>query len=358
MPTTTLETSHDVRCKLNAEAVDSTLGVVRGCTVMKSDVQAAGKFVMLDAKGVITRDEEQCAKRIPVFTDAKTLDTLMTAAKVAGKRVKMREDHDDSVGARAGYVADFKRVTDDNGDRVAVDLHVFRSYRNRELMLETAKETPEEIGLSIDFRPTFEIVGDKALMRVAELYAVDVVDAGAVTPDGLFLSARVDNRGKSENENNRVTQPSEKMASPTPEEIMAAVGALAKTVGECSAAIAKMAAPAVAAADPEAMKAINELKTQLAAQTTTITQMKREKALLGFRGSESERIALSAAPVEDIEKLNAGKKDYLTLVAERVEKEKCKKSDAHLFVMKNHSAEYREHLNSRGIRPAAATKAA
>jgi hypothetical protein len=157
----------------------------------------------------------------------------------------MREDHDDSVGARAGYVADFKRISDDNGDRVATDLHVFRSYRNRAVMLETAAETPEEIGLSIDFTPTFELVGGKALMRVAKLNAVDVVDEGAVTPDGLFLSARVDTLRKSELSD----QPTLPTMADTPSpnaELLAAIAAMGKTICDSvTSAMAKLShAPA------------------------------------------------------------------------------------------------------------------
>lgn len=151
------------------------------------------------------------------------------------------------------------------------------------------------------------------------------------------------------------------MAAPTPEEIMAAVSALAKTVGECSAAIAKMAAPAVApVADADGMKALkaeqeklaaalNTQAEQLKASTATIAQMKKEKALLGFRGTEAERIALAAAPVEDIEKLNASQKDYLSLVAEHAEKMKCKKSDAHLHVQRTHKEAYAAHLRGKGV---------
>lgn len=363
----TLETFHDIRCRLSAEAVDSILGLIRGCTVMKADVQAAGKFVMLDAKGIITRDEEQCTKRIPVFTDAKTLDTLMAAAKVAGKRIKMREDHDDSVGARAGYVDGFKRVTDESGDRVATDLHVFRSYRNRAVMLETAAETPEEIGLSIDFRPTFELVGDKALMRVAELYAVDVVDEGAVTPDGLFLSARVDKRGKSEIAPSPATQPLEKMAAETSPnaELLAAIAAMGKTICDSvTSAMAKTAAPAPAA-DAEGLAALKAQNVQLAADLKTIAataktdaekavkdalgQFKKTQALLGFRGTDAEKATLAASSVEDIEKMNSEKKNYLQLVAEHAEKTKCKKSEAHLIVQKSHKAEYAAHLLGKGV---------
>ncbi len=355
--TTTLESSHDIRCRLSAQSVDADLGLIRGCTVMKADVQATGKFVMLDAKGVITFDDEQCKKRIPVFTDAKTLDTLMAAAKVVGERIKMREDHDDSVGARAGYASDFKRITDADGDRVATDLHVFNSYRNRAVMLETAKETPREIGLSIDFEPTFEIVGEKALMRVRTLNAVDVVDEGAVTPDGLFLSARVDKPRKSEIENIPVTKTTMAAETSPNADILAAITAMGKTICDSLASLAA-AKPAAAAPDAkveEALSAIRAENVKLAAEVKKVTDQatasRKERALLGL--SPNERTALAASPVEDIEKAAAGKKDYLTLVNEHVAATKCKKSEAHQFVMKAHSAEYRAHLNSRGISPGA-----
>src|SRR4051812_27503611 len=107
----TLEIAHTLRCQLAAGSVDVNTGVIHACTVMKADVVAEGKFLMLDAAGAITRDEELCAKKLPVYTDAKTLDSLLIAAKEAGKRIKAREDHDDSVGARLGYACGFARVT-------------------------------------------------------------------------------------------------------------------------------------------------------------------------------------------------------------------------------------------------------
>lgn len=348
MPTT-LEISHTLRGQFSATSIDVNTGVLHGCVVAKAGVQATGKFVFLDASGAITRDEKLAKKKVPVFTDAKTLETLMAAAKLAGKRVKSREDHNDELGARVGFADSFKRVTDDEGDRVIADIHVFKTYKNRAIVLETAAETPEEIGLSIDFTPTFELIDGKALMRVTELHGVDMVDEGAITPDGLFLSARVDKAAKVELDTTLETQPPEKMAAPTPEEIMSAVNALGAKFEEC---MKKMAAPAAPVADPkvdEALKSVNELKTQLSATTATIAQMKREKALLGV--SAGERAALAAAPVEDIEKHVSEKKDYLSLVAAHVEKTKCKKSEAHVHVMRAHSAEYREHLNARGIRP-------
>lgn len=347
MATTTLKSENSLHCQMSAEAVDTTEGVMRGCTVAKSDVRASGKFMFLDAKGHLTWDEELAVKKYPVFTDAKTLETLMSAASAAGKRLKVREDHVDEVGARAGYADKFK-LTDDG--RVIADIHLFKSYRNRDVVLETSRDTPESIGLSIDFEPRYDLVEGRAMMRVSVLNAVDIVDEGAITPNGLLLNAGVDSDEKT------VTppiQPPEKMAA-TLDDIMTQLtemktgqAALAKTVGELQAKSA-----ASATTDPkvdEALKAANEAKTQLATVNASLAQMKKEKALLGFRGTATELAALSTSSAEDIEKLNAGKKDYLTLVAARVESTKCKRSEAHIWVMKNHQAEYATHLSAKGV---------
>lgn len=354
MSNATQEAFHILRCRLAADKVDSELGVIRGCTVAKAGVQAAGKFVMIDAAGAITRDESQCKKRIPVFTDEKTLETLMAAAKAAGKRVKMREDHDDSVGARAGYVSDFKRVTEADNDRVITDLHVFKSYRNRNVMIETATETPEEIGLSIDFTPEFELAGDKALMRVRELHAVDIVDEGAITPDGLLLSASVDSGKESEKPTNHMAD------TPTPNaEVLAAIAKMGDTI---CAALTKLATPPAASPKDEELKAIKgeseklaatlkEQNEQLKAVVGTIAQLKKERALMGFRGNELDRAKMSAATAEDIEKFNADKKTYLQLVDDVVAKEKCKRSDAHTKVQATDEGKtaYALHLSAKGI---------
>jgi hypothetical protein len=335
MPTT-LEASHKLRQQLFAESVDVVNGIIRGATVAKAGVQATGKFYTAPD-----------GTEYPVFTDEETLTTLLSAAQAAGTRIKVREDHVDEPGARAGYSFEFKQ-TDDG--RVITDIQLFKSYENRALMLETAQETPEEIGLSIDFLPRFEVKDSKAFLRVDELNAVDIVDEGAITPDGLFLSASVDTGRKVESAK---ILPTATMAAPTLEELQLSITALTKTVGELqtkmSAAPATPVAPAPDANAVAALAAVNELKTQFAAQQQTIVQMKREKALLGFRGSSEERAQLATAQPEEIEAAAAKQKDYLSLVAERAESAKCKRSDAHQWVMRNHKAEYAAHLAAKGV---------
>ncbi len=178
----TMSAEHRSRLTLKAERVDTAGGVLHGVTVAVAGVQALGKYVFLNQAGAVTRDPKQAVKKLPIYTDEKTLSTLMSAVSDAGGRLKVREDHDDSIGARAGFADSF--ALSKNGT-VTADIHLFESYRNRPVVIETAEKTPDKIGLSIDFEPTFELAGDKALMRVASIEAVDVVDAGAITPNGL-----------------------------------------------------------------------------------------------------------------------------------------------------------------------------
>jgi hypothetical protein len=364
---TARKSNHTLRLLLSAASVELTLGVIRGCTVAKANVQAQGKVVFLDKAGAITRDAKLAVRELPVFTDEKFLETLMSSAAKVGPRVKSREDHNDAIGARAGFFDGFKL----EADRVVADLHLFASYRNRDIVLETAAKTPEEIGLSIDFIPEFEIQGDRALMRVQKLTAVDIVDEGAITPGGLFLSAGVDSEEKKETPQSVPPMPDDKK-TPSNEEIMAALGALTKTVGECVAAMNAMktgAGAAAAAGESDAMKAIRESNEKLAADlkaqgerlnliTADNAKMKKERALLGFRGTSEERAALEQKSAEDIEKMTAGQKTYLQLVDERVASEKCSRAKAHEFVRTTNAAAYREHLKAKGVYDPAKEKTA
>lgn len=350
--TQVVEDAHDLRCTLSAGAVDD-IGVIRGATVAKANVVALGKFVLLDKAGAITRDPKQGVKKLPIYTDEKTLTTLMGAVQDVGGKLKVREDHDDSIGARAGFADAFALAA--NGT-VTADIHLFDSYRNRSVVIETANKTPDKIGLSIDFVPQYELVGDKALMRIASIEAVDIVDAGAITPDGMFLSAGVDSAARLQARKN--SQPDLTM---TPEEIMSAVtkavAPFAAAVEECKAALAKLTVTPQAPAADGAMKAeIEALKLsvanadKLAKDATAATaQLKKDRALLGFRGTVADKASLASKTAEEIEQLNATAKDYLTLVAERAESAKCSRTDAHIYVQRNNRDVYAAHLKAKGV---------
>src|SRR5882724_9044991 len=101
----------ELKFQLNrSTSVDHAKGSIRGATVAKAGVEAIGKFVYLDVNGQVTRNAGQACKKLPVYTDAKMLDTLMAAAQDAGGRVKVRSDHDDSISARAGFADNFRKV--------------------------------------------------------------------------------------------------------------------------------------------------------------------------------------------------------------------------------------------------------
>lgn len=173
--------------------INPATGIIPGVTVAEIGV-ATGHFAFLDRENAVlgvggmadAPNFKGALRRLPLCMDAKSLDTVVAAGKAAN-RVKAREDHDDSVGARAGYGANFRL---EEGKAVC-DMTVFAAYRNRGVFMETAAETPELIGLSGDFKFNAEIKGDCAFMRVVKIEAVDIVDKGALTHAGLF-AAKVD----------------------------------------------------------------------------------------------------------------------------------------------------------------------
>lgn len=358
---TTREVGHTLRMTLAAQSVDKSGGLIRGCTVAQAGVAATGKILMLDASGKPTHDEKLAVRQLPVWTDEKTLATLLDAAK-RRPRFKVREDHDDSVGARAGYSSGFRI----DGDRVVADVKLYDAYRHRDLLLETIAENPEQIGLSIDFTPVFEIAKDRALMRVETLDAVDIVDDGAITHRGLFLSAGVDSAAKvTPNPADNPEQPPTMPTPPTNEDVMGALSALTKTVTDCmtamTAALSAKAAPA-AAAPSEELKALKTSLDTLAASSkaneeklhalvSENSKMKRERALLGFRGSPEERAKLGSATDDVIRDTLAKQKTFHQMCRETRETLKLSAQLAAQHVLRTPEgrAAYQASLIAKGV---------
>lgn len=339
---------HDLSFQLNAIAVDSESGIIRGATVAQAGVEAIGKFVMLDANGNLTRDPELAVRKLQVVTDSTTLDSLMTAAEQAGGVLKIRSDHDDSLQARAGFADNFRKVE----NRVVCDLHLNKSYRDRDIVLETANSTPKLIGLSIDMTPNFELTKTSALMRISELLAVDIVDAGAITHDGLFLSRGVDSKSKIKV--SEQISPNTKMVKadktpPTVEECMALLQTLSTTVAE-------LRASAGADKSKEAMSAVEGLRTELAAVKENQVKLSQEKAALGIKpedaavlkamaDAETERVRLAAEADKN------KPKTYLELVEAKFAEGagKLKKSECHSLIMASDKKAYALHLAASGV---------
>lgn len=178
----------DFLVKFKAGSVDRKAGVIRDAVVAESGIPAKGHFGYLNADGIFSREKQaDTVKTVPLFMDDASLQTALAAAIEEGGRARVRSDHDDALSARGGYADNF-RIAD---GKLITDIHLFDTYKDREIVLETAEKTPDLIGLSMDFSFKTEVSDNKALVRVTGLKAVDIVDEGAVTPNGLFRSVRM-----------------------------------------------------------------------------------------------------------------------------------------------------------------------
>ena len=353
--------------RLSAGSPVTDNGVIRDVTIAKADVEAQGKILLLDGQGNRVSDPRMAAEKLPIWTDGKTLDTLMAAAQDAGGKLKARENHDDTLSARIGYVDNFRL----KGDRVIGDLHIFDSYLHRALVLETIAKTPDKIGFSIDFDPTFEIENNRALMRVQTLTACDLVDEGAITPNGLFLNSEVEIKRLDRNSNitHMATEKSDKN-SPVEDKdndgykaalksISDSHAVLSKQVADCMAAVSEMAKNLVPPAPvKDAMsvtrKDIEELfSKQNSNFTEQLSAIKQTNAALGLKPGAGNIQAAAGSPEPTPGDRADGKKDegkdYLSLVKAKKSEGKMSASDCHREVMQCNPEAYRAYLNSKGI---------
>lgn len=368
--------------------VNAATGVLTGVTVAEVG-PATGHFAFLDKAGNVVgvggRDDgpeiKGAVRRLQLAMDEKSLETVVAAGKKA-QRFKTREDHDDSIAARAGQSTNF-RLED---GKVVCDVSIFDAYANRAVFLETAEKTPELIGLSGDFKFVAEIVGDQAMMRVTRIDAVDIVDQGALTHAGLFkVRAQVD------------TPPTENlsiMAKSTPEkpdlkafkELCAAVAAYRAAnaesvaeIDECMAGLmptpvpgdtveAKAAASAKAdivkeltatfSAKLEEVKATIKTEVEAATRAQAVEFQKRMSALgIKFEAAKeptAEEIAAAKKLADEAEaKLKAEKQDFLALKAARAKEKNIAPSEAARQIMAEFPDAYSAHLRAKGIIKAA-----
>ncbi len=349
---------YELSYQLSAGKVDPVAGYILGATVAKAGVQATGKYIFIDANGKITRDEKLSVKKLPVFTDEMTLATIMTAAAADGGEFRVRSDHSDDLAARAGVALNFRR----EGDRVSTDIRLNTSYRDRDIVLETAAKNPKLIGLSIDMVPSFEIDGDKAYMRIEKLVAVDIVDEGAITHEGMFLHRGVDNAASIKLTHKFMADP--KPTAPTIEECMSRLSKLADDFSAMQASIAKMGTPPAAAApaagDAELKASVTKLTEQMNGINEFIISLKRTPAALGLKAGagaapggdevEAERLRLAAEKTEADKIAAAAKpKSYDEQVAELTKDGKMKRSDAHRAVMASDPKAYQTKLAAQGV---------
>ncbi len=352
---------HELCFKLSAgDAVDNKKGILRGVTVAKAGVDAEGKFLYLDQNGDALPTPEGAVKKYAITTDGTTLDTLLGAIQDAGGRLKVRSDHDDSIQARAGYADNFRKIE----DRVICDIYLNDSYRDRDIVLEVAGDTPELMGLSIDFSPSFQLEDDSALMRVEEIYAVDIVDAGAITPAGLYMqSEAVDKKIviKTNLSMAKETTLADCMAAIS--ECMATIKGVGQQFNDEMAKFAKMAFPSANKPDDkkgkddgdgdELKSVIESLKLQVKTVTDNMAAMKAERAALGLSASQSvaDKSADAAAEAERVrlaaEKAKGEPKTYLELNAQKKKDGMKLAHERHEWIIENHPQAYTEYLKGK-----------
>src|SRR5688572_24527692 len=143
-----------------ATAVDKS-GLVRGVSVITANVEAKGHNL---------------------FTDRKTLQSVFEVAKGFTDGVKVKADHGSGVGSIIGVLRNFRI----EGDHLRADLHLVKSHRDLAYHAEIIQTQPSNIGLSIAFSYTTEVIDKKAFVRVTDLFSCDLVNSPAANPNGLF----------------------------------------------------------------------------------------------------------------------------------------------------------------------------
>lgn len=360
----------------SASSIDSASGVLRGVTVAEIGT-ATGHFAFLDAANKVVcvggaKDAPQGVptKRVPLCMDAKSIETVVAAGKQA-VRVKAREDHDDSIGSRAGYVENFRL----EGGKAVCDVTVFGSYRNRGVFLETAATTPELIGLSGDFKFNAEVIGECVMMRVTRVDAVDIVDQGALTHAGLFKAKAQEGVDMK----NKETPPPSSMAKASEAPDLKAFKALCESVAayraanaaataeidECMASLAPSKPSAAPADETPVMSAavLSALKTDLTKELSATfktqadeiatkavsaaqVEFKKQLSALGIKPKETPALSAQAPAASTTTEVA---KDFLTLKASVAKERNIKPSEAARIIMIEQPEVYRAHQVKLGI---------
>lgn len=122
------------------------------------------------------------------WIDKTTLSQIDRVAKTYPDGIKVKlsqsKEHDGSAGQIVGVLKNFRT----EGDQERADLHLLSTSDRRAFVLEMAATMPSEFGLSVVIPKEFEKVDGKDCLRCSEIYSVDLVEAPAANPTGLFSS--------------------------------------------------------------------------------------------------------------------------------------------------------------------------
>lgn len=116
------------------------------------------------------------------FIDSTSLEQVLGLALAQPDGVKAKADHGSGIFDTVGKLVNFRR----EGNQVKADLELFKSDSNFSKVLEMAIKLPESFGFSVNTSAEYEKKDGKKLVRFKELESVDLVDAPAANPNGLF----------------------------------------------------------------------------------------------------------------------------------------------------------------------------
>ena len=123
--------------------------------------------------------------------DDKSLDQFLQLASERKDGVKVRFGADHNAGASDinGCLKNFRR----EGDKIRADLHLLKSDKNFNKIIEMAEKLPNEFGLSASTTAGEELIGHDRYVRFNEIFCVDIVSNPAAT-NGLFFSQNNNNQ--------------------------------------------------------------------------------------------------------------------------------------------------------------------
>jgi hypothetical protein len=122
------------------------------------------------------------------FVDKTTLSQICGVASKFpdGIKVKLSQssEHDGSAGQIVGNLRAFRQ----DGNHVRADLHLLKSDDNFQKIIEMASNMPSAFGLSVVIPHNTEELSGKDYIRCDDIYSIDLVEAPAANPTGLFSS--------------------------------------------------------------------------------------------------------------------------------------------------------------------------
>jgi len=123
------------------------------------------------------------------IADKTTLEQVRDCAKQykSGLRVRFNPatfNHGDA--GLAGFIpGDTLQLRD---KKVTGDLHVYKSYPDKDYLYEIAERAPDNFGLSIEFSGPHEDIDGVIYARCQEIFAATIVDLPAANPTGMFAA--------------------------------------------------------------------------------------------------------------------------------------------------------------------------